>query len=289
MENEQLKQLKTMLKSFDPSDIKTTADDLRSFWMQFDPKSMHVIKKSQREQQETIGIPVAELKMIGKELGKAARKNIDGFLPLVRLLWESYGREGRVVAVIPLGDMELEAPQRLIPEIKALCRSCLTWEDADRIAMDGLEPIIRKSPQDWLGHLTAWVEDENLWVRRAAVIVIGRLPMKHSTYTESCLLMVEPVLGDPETDVKRAVSFAIRLMVRGDVTLVHDFLANHIPPRGEDQTWVLCDVMRSMTKSFLGHFVDLLPLYEKWAKNPSLTAREKKSINSVIELLKKIR
>jgi len=38
-----------------------------------------------------------------KELGKAGRKRVDGFVPLARLLWDDYGREGRVVAAILLG------------------------------------------------------------------------------------------------------------------------------------------------------------------------------------------
>ena len=110
----------------------------RAVWLQFEPKSVAGIKAELREQQETAGTPVPVLREIGKELGKATRQRVDRFIPLARCLWESYGREGRVLAMLMLGAMELVAPQTIIPLLMDLCRSCVTWEDADRLAMDAL-------------------------------------------------------------------------------------------------------------------------------------------------------
>ncbi len=64
----------------------------------------------------------------------------------MRLLWDAYGREGRVVAVYPLGAMELADPEKIHPLLLELCRRCLTWEDADQLAMRAVEPIVRKYP-----------------------------------------------------------------------------------------------------------------------------------------------
>ena len=52
--------------------------------------------KELREQQETVGIPVPVLKSIGKGIAKAARKRTEDFLSLAQMLWNEYGREGRV-------------------------------------------------------------------------------------------------------------------------------------------------------------------------------------------------
>ncbi|NIM95087.1 MAG: hypothetical protein GTO18_15415, partial [Anaerolineales bacterium] len=150
MKEKLTKQVEEILLTYDSTVPGVTADNLRDLWLQFDPKSIEVIKVELREQQETIGIPVPVLKSIGKGIGKAARKRADDFLPLAQLLWNKYGREGRVVAVIPLGAMELANPERIIPLLRKMCRTCLTWEDSDRLAMDALEPIIRKQPEQWL-------------------------------------------------------------------------------------------------------------------------------------------
>jgi 3-methyladenine DNA glycosylase AlkD len=281
-------QVGPILAAYDPAAPGATADGLRHLWLQFEPKSIAGIKAEQREQQETVGIPVPVLKSIGKEVGKVARKRVADFIPLARLLWDDYGREGRVVALIPLGKMELVDPERVVPLLMELCRTCITWEDADRLAMDALEPVVRKEPEAWLPAMEPWLADENKWVRRAGVTVIARLPMKHPAYTTRCLELAERLLLDGDVDVKKAVSFAVRLAARGEVGLVRDFLARHVPPKDPIATWVLCDAVRSMTKKFLPGFASLIPLYEQWAADPALSARDRRSVESAVKTLRSV-
>lgn len=282
-------ELAEILPNYDSTLPGATADKLRDLWLQFDPKSIEVIKAKLREQQETIGIPVPVLRSIGKAIGIEARRRVDEFLPLAQLLWDEYGREGRVVAAIPLGAMELTNPGRVVPLLREMCRTCLTWEDADRLAMDALEPIVRKKPEEWLDAVEPWLEDENKWVRRAGVTVVGRLPMKHPEYAAQCLVLIERLLHDDEDDVKKAVSFAIRLVARGNIRPVREFLSGRVPAKDPAAIWVLSDVIRSMTKDYLPQFLELLPLYERWAADQSLNVRERRSVDSAIRTLKQVK
>jgi 3-methyladenine DNA glycosylase AlkD len=282
-------QVRSLLAAYDPAKPQSTADSLRELWLRFEPKSIEGIRADQREQQETVGIPVPVLKKIGKGIGKIARRRVGDFIPLARLLWNGYGREARVVAVHFLGPMELADPERVLPLLLELCRTCITWEDADQLAMNGLEPIVRRSPEQWLGALQPWLNDENKWVRRAGVTVAGRLPMKRHDYTARCLELAERLLLDHEVDVRRAVSFAIRLAARGDPVPVRDFLARHVPPQDPAATWVLCDAIRSMAKKLLPEFVSLLPLYEQWAADPALITRDRRSVESAAKTLRNVR
>ena len=281
-------QVQSILAAYDPAMSAPTADALRELWLQFEPKSIAGIKAEQREMQETAGTPVPVLKAIGDQIARPARKRVSDFIPLCRLLWEGYGREGRAIAVIPLGAMELANAETIMPLVMELCRTCVTWEDADRLAMAALEPIIRKKPDEWLSALDPWLTDGNKWVRRAGVTVAGRLPMKRPEYTSRCLEMAECLLGDGEDDVRKAVSFAIRLCARGDVAPVREFLGRHVPPADPAATWVLCDAIRSMAKAFLPEFGSLLPRYQAWAGQPALSARDRRSIESAIKTLQKV-
>ena len=278
-----------ILADYDPNQPGIAADRLRTLWLQFEPKSIEVIKAQLRAQQETAGIPVPILKAIGKEVSKAARRCVAGYLPLADLLWNEYGREGKVIAVIPLGAMELIDPETIVPLLRALCRTCITWEDADRLAMNALEPIVRKQPAQWLEIVEPWLADKNKWVRRAGITIVARLPMRHPAYTVRCLELVERLLLDREVDVKKATSFAIRLAARGETVPVRDFLANHVPPEDPTATWVLCDAIRSMAKKLLPEFASLLPLYERWAAEPTLGTRDRRSVQSAIKALMSVR
>jgi 3-methyladenine DNA glycosylase AlkD len=287
MTKETAAKVQTILEEYDPNSPGSTAEAFRSYWLSFAPKSMQGIKAEQRQEQETVGIPVPVLRDIGKEIAKAAKKSVDDFIPLARLLWDEYGREGRVVTVYPLGAMELVKPETILPILLELCRTCITWEDSDQLSMRALEPIVRKDPATWLPALDPWLVAENKWVRRAGITAAGRLAMKYGEYTARCLSLAEGLLLDEELDVKRAISFAIRLSARGDVTEVRQFLEKQVPPQNPVSTWVLCDVIRSMTKTFLPEFVSLIPTYEAWTADPNLSSKDRRSVESALKTLKK--
>jgi 3-methyladenine DNA glycosylase AlkD len=278
-------QVERILTAYDPARADEAAQALRDLWLESEAKSVAGIKAQQRAEQETVGTAVEVLRSIGKQIGKAARKQVDDFVPLARLLWERYGREGKGVAAEMLGPMELAAPERIVPLVVELSRTCVTWEDADRAAMYALEPIVKKSPQEWLPAVEALVGDDNKWVRRVAVIVLGRLPMKHAAYTARCLESIERLLLDDDVDVRKATSFALRLAARGQTAPVRELLARHVPPQDPAATWVLCDAIRSMGRSLLPDFAALLPLYERWAGNPALSAKDRRSVESAIRTL----
>jgi hypothetical protein len=276
----------TLIERYDPRDPQASAAALEQLWLLGPTRKVVSLSAADGEALQAKGVAVAVLTDIGRALGRAARREVDAFLPLARLLWKQYGREGRIVAVHALGPMELAAPDKVLPAVVELARSCVAWEDCDQLAMRALEPIVRKKPEQWLAAMEPLLADESKWVRRAAVTVVGRLPMKCPDYTARCLEMTEVLLPDADTDVRRATSFAIRIAARGKVEPVRAFLAWHVPPQDAAATWVLCDAIRSMTKAFLPHFAPLLPQYERWAADPSLSAQDRRSVESAVKVLR---
>ena len=81
--------------------------------------------------------------------------------------------------------------------------------------------------------------------------------MKHAAYTSRCLEMAGKCVNDKEMDVKRATSFAVRLSTRGEIAETRKFLERRVLPTNPAATWVLCDIIRSMTKKFLPEFRNL--------------------------------
>ncbi|HEC33758.1 MAG TPA: hypothetical protein ENI37_03470 [Chloroflexi bacterium] len=277
-----------IIAAYDPRNPAATAMALETLWLQAPVKEVGGLTAADQEVLKTVGVAVAVLAEIGKTIGRTARKRVDDFLPLARWLWSEHGREGRIVAVHALGPMELAAPKVVVPVIQDLAQTCLAWEDCDQLAMKALEPIVRKKPDLWLTAIEPWLADESKWVRRAGVTVVGRLPMKRPAYTSRCVELTERLLFDEDRDVKRAVSFAIRVAARGEIGPVRAFLTRHVPPGNPAATWVLCDVVRSMTRRFLPEFVDLLPLYERWAADPTLSAGDRRSVESVVKILRDV-
>jgi 3-methyladenine DNA glycosylase AlkD len=273
---------------YEPQAADDAAAALQALWSQVRPTEggARLVKAEVRARIQALGVPVPALDEIGKEIGKVARKRVDDFLPLARRLWEEYGREGRLVASTFLGPMELAAPEMVMPVIEEMARTCATWEDCDQLAMRALEPVVRKGPEDYLATMEHWIEDANKWVRRAGITVVARLPMKRPEYTEICLGLVEPALGDDDLDVRRAVSFAIRMGARGEPEAVVGFIKRQGHRTDAASIWVLCDAMRSMTKKLLPQFKELLPLYEHWLE--LVETKSQRSVASAIKALRSV-
>ena len=286
MDNSIAEKVTTIIKGYDSSKPEMTAKALRKYWLEFAPnKGIELIKAEQRQQFEAIGIPIPVLKAIGNEIAKEARKDVSSLFPLAKLLWDEYGREGRVVSLILFGAMEIVKPEQLVPLLKELCKKCVSWEDADRLAMDALEPVVRKYPDKWLGEMADWLTDQNKWVRRASITVIGRLPMKQPTYTSQCLELSQCLLFDTDMDVKKAVSFAIRMCAKADPKLACVFLKKQFPASNPAAVWVLCDVIKSMDHKIIAVFSPLLPLYKKWSVAPDVSSKDQRGIESAIKIL----
>jgi len=286
MDNDVAARTASIIEGYASSKPEVTAKALRKYWLEFEAnRGIELIKAEQREQLKAVGIPIPILKAIGTEIAKAARKDVGGYLPLARLMWDEYGREGRFVALIVFGAMELVEPKRLVPLLKELCKSCISWEDTDRLAMDAVEPIVRKYPDKWLGEMATWLNDKNKWVRRAAITIIGRLPMKHPAYVGQCLDYAEGLLLDADLDVKRAVSFAIRVCAKADPKLACAFLKKQVPASNPAAVWVLCDVIKSMDRKIIAEFSSLLPRYKKWSAAPEVSSKDQRSLESAIKVL----
>lgn len=291
--NEAAAATRRALAGYDTGQLDALAEALRAIWLQAVPDSAPElgagVQKLVRDwgiqdpDYVALGVPVPVLTAIGNQVGRVARERVATFLPLARLLWDDHGREGRIVAVVALGSMELVEPETVVPVLCDMARTCVFWEDCDQLAMKALEPVLRRDPDAWLERIGGWIRDENKWVRRAGLTAIGRLPVVHPDQTARCVRLLEPCLGDPDTDVKRALSFALRTCARGDTKPVKSFIRAGAGLVDADSLWVLCDVIRSLWRKLLPEFAELLPIYREWLDTVEPSAR--RSVQGAIRLL----
>jgi 3-methyladenine DNA glycosylase AlkD len=275
--------------AYDPGDPAATARSLRAIWLQAVRPSAPGMDRNwgiDDPNFEAVGAPVPVLVAIGQEIGRIARKRVPEFLLLAELLWDKYGREGRIVAAVALGPMELADPHRVVPVLYRLAQTCVFWEDCDQLAIKAVDPVLRRDPAVWLDYFGSWVTDANKWVRRAGLTAVGRLPMKRAAYAARCVELLAPALGDPDLDVKRALSFGLRLTARGGVAPLKAFITARQHVTDADSLWVLCDLIRSMTPELLPQFVDLLPVYQAWLETADPKGR--RSVEGAIHLLRQV-
>jgi 3-methyladenine DNA glycosylase AlkD len=266
-------------------DVRAAADGLKSLWLKGESKTTNLVKKEARDKLEYRGIAVETLHAIGKEAGKKGKADFERYSALAVLLWDEYGREGRIVAAHILGSMNEAHPEGTIAVCRKLAPSCVSWEECDNLTY-GIEPIVRKNPKKYLGVLAGWFEDPCKWVKRAALNVIARLPMKQPAFTGAALSLIVPCLTYDDRDVRRTCSFAIRMSARGDRKETITFLKKNTGGTDPAKIWIFSDVMRSMTKAFLPDFKQLIPAYKKWRNGLSEHASAK-SLDAAVSIIEK--
>lgn len=113
---------------------------------------------------------------------------------------------------------------RAMPLLRRLAVAGAWWD-----LVDGASPIARDAltadPGAVAPLLRAWARDDDLWVRRVAVIS----QLLRKTGTDRTLLadVLEPNLARPEFFLRKAVGWALRDFARADPDWVRAYVADH--------------------------------------------------------------
>ncbi|MDF3044596.1 MAG: alkylation repair protein [Ornithinibacter sp.] len=159
-------------------------------------------------------------------LAPATRIEWDG---AVRTLWDlpAY-REERYAAIALTGHRAARAwqdPQSL-PLYRHLVETGAWWDLVDPLAADRVGPILLHHRDAVTPTIRAWAVDEDLWIRRAAILA----QLKHREATDTDLLgevldaNLEDSLHGRQFFVRKAVGWALRQHARTDPQWVRAYV-----------------------------------------------------------------
>ena len=90
------------------------------------------------------------------------------------------------------------------------------WGQTDDFCINVLQPLLWKYPQKILALLHDWNQSENLWKRRASVVVFVRKVGASGKFSHAALELCENLLWDQEDLVQKGVGWALKDNLRGD-------------------------------------------------------------------------
>jgi 3-methyladenine DNA glycosylase AlkD len=150
----------------------------------------------------------------------------------VRTLWDEAGfREEWYAAIALTGHRSYRAHQdpATLGLYLHLVRTGAWWDVVDDIAGNRVGPILRAHAGTVTPVVSAWAHDENLWVRRTAILC----QLGSGSGTDLALLrgVLEANLADSvhgsEFFIRKAVGWALRQYARTDPDWVRAFVAEH--------------------------------------------------------------
>ncbi len=126
----------------------------------------------------------------------------------IRALWALQHREEKYLAI----DLARRPAKRIGAQHMALYEQLIRegqwWDLVDAVATDLVGGALRKAPEEVWPTMDAWIDDEDLWIRRTAILCQN----KHRAATDEARLFRYCLRRAPERDffIRKAIGWALR-------------------------------------------------------------------------------
>jgi len=199
---------------------------------------------------KTFNTPVPVLKTLGTGIGKAGEKEPKKYLNLLKRIWKSGYREGKVLSAFALERIGKKEPEASLKLVESFIPGIKNWEVCDQLATKGLRPLAVSNPGKILKLGVKCAKSRNKWTRRfGAVSLVPFVHGGNSEITQNFFDVLEPLMEDSESDVKKAVSWALRELTRKNPELVFRFLLKWTKKEDRNTLWIIKNGMKKLEKS----------------------------------------
>jgi len=174
------------------------------------------------------GVKVPLLRKMADDVVSAYKKDNADLREVALVCWGRDSREHQLVALFILAKVKLEPAERwqlgerFLPDVE-------NWESCDQLCMALLGQALAENPE-YIDVLEGWVEDENFWVRRAALV--APVYLRRAKYSENVALnldrrtlaICEALLDDQEKYIRKAVDWSVREVIKRHYDLGREWL-----------------------------------------------------------------
>jgi 3-methyladenine DNA glycosylase AlkD len=98
------------------------------------------------------------------------------------------------------------------------------WGATDYFSLSILQQLLKAYPNETMRLLRKWNKSENLWKRRASVVVFTRKIGSSGKFTDQALELCGSLIWDNEDLVQKGVGWALKDVMRGDPKRVLDYV-----------------------------------------------------------------
>lgn len=175
------------------------------------------------------GVRVPQLRWISRQLVKKHRNNEQDLVRFAQASWDQGSREHRLIALFVLAGMKHLSPERrwelgveFLPDVK-------DWETCDQLCHALLGQALAENPA-YMDQLETWIDDDNFWIRRAALVstvFLRRAKFPETIATEldqRTLGMCAALLEDGEKYIRKAVDWTVREVIKRHYALAFSWM-----------------------------------------------------------------
>jgi 3-methyladenine DNA glycosylase AlkD len=164
------------------------------------------------------GVKVPVLRKVSRELIQRYKNERSVISKLAEACWHHGSREHQLVALFLLAGINMRTSERWSLGVRFLPQVS-NWETCDQLCMALLGQALAEDPQ-YMDILETWLQDENLWVRRA--VLVAPVYIRRAKYAPDVaqdldrrtLVMAAQLLDDGEKYIQKAVDWTVREVLK---------------------------------------------------------------------------
>ena len=151
-------------------------------------------------------------------------KNTNQALEIVQELWDQPEREFHYAAIALLDLAKKQWDEETILLIEAMIVSNSWWDSVDPLSVIAGNYFL-KFPNQKQTFINEWIQSNNFWLNRAAII--HQLQYRAKTDTDLLLRAIEPHTTSKEFFIRKAIGWALRQYARTNRNWVKEFVETH--------------------------------------------------------------
>lgn len=140
-----------------------------------------------------------------------------------RLIASGYGEQKSVALALLESVPDYFSPKRF-DDLEDLIRGLHGWSKIDSYTGLFLKDILEAHEAEFLRLLKAWNSDDDLWLRRASVVIFTRKVAKSGKYKDVALAHCGTLLHDPEHLAQTGVGWCLRDLMRWHKDEILDYV-----------------------------------------------------------------
>ncbi len=141
----------------------------------------------------------------------------------IQALWAEDEREMKYLAMKMTRAWRGYVDVASLPLFEMLIRDGGWWDFVDEVASHLIGTCLRQSPEVMWPLMDRWIDDDNFWIRRTAIIC--QLRSKEATDSERLFRYCSERAHEKEFFIRKAIGWALRQYSRTDPEAVRAYLA----------------------------------------------------------------
>ncbi|MBE0640321.1 MAG: DNA alkylation repair protein [Bacteroidales bacterium] len=190
-----------------------------------DPEKAHWQKAYLRNQFDFFGTDRIEQEVVRKEFfaefGMPDQHETEAF---IRELWELPQREFQYFGLFLIEKVIKKVEKDFISLLEYMITTKSWWDTVDMIATHHVGVLFRRFPELIPVYVTKWMDSENLWLERTALLF--QLKYKDKTNTALLFDLIHQLAGHKDFFIRKAIGWALREYSKTSPEAVIHFLNN---------------------------------------------------------------